>query len=91
MNKSELVKTLSEELGISMDEAGIFVHTFFESIREALIDRNRVEIRGFGSFKIKDYQGYVGRNPKTGERVEVPSKSLPEFRAGKELKEIVNS
>ena len=91
MNKSELVKTLAEELGIPVDEATIFVGTFFDSVRQALVQRDRVEIRGFGSFKIKDYKGYVGRNPKTGEQVQVPPKSLPEFRAGKELKEIVNS
>ena len=91
MNKSELVKTLADELAISADEAALFVNTFFDCVREALIARDRVEIRGFGSFKIKDYKGYMGRNPKTGERVQVPPKALPEFRAGKELKEIINT
>lgn len=91
MNKSELIKTLAEENGISADEATIVVNTFFDSIRQALLAEQRVEIRGLGSFKIKQYQGYSGRNPKTGEVVAVAPKKLPFFRAGKELKEYINS
>lgn len=91
MNKSELIKTLAEENAISMDEATVVVNTFFDSIRHALLAEQRVEIRGLGSFKIKSYQGYSGRNPKTGEIVAVSPKKLPFFRAGKELKEFINS
>ena len=91
MNKSELIKTLAEENAISADEATIVVNTFFDSIRQALLADQRVEIRGLGSFKIKEYQGYSGRNPKTGEVVSVAPKKLPFFRAGKELKEYINS
>ena len=91
MNKSELIKTLAEENGISTDESTIIVNTFFDSIRQALLAEQRVEIRGLGSFKIKEYQGYSGRNPKTGAVVEVSPKKLPFFRAGKELKEYINS
>jgi len=91
MNKSELIKTLAEENAISVDEATIVVNTFFDSIRQALLQDQRVEIRGLGSFKIKEYQGYSGRNPKTGEVVSVAPKKLPFFRAGKELKEYINS
>ena len=90
MNKSELVKILAEEHNLSTDEAVLFVNVFFDSVSEALLEGDRVEIRGFGSFKVKDYQGYKGRNPKTGETVEVAPKRLPVFRAGKELKEMVN-
>ncbi len=90
MNKSELVKDLSESAGLSVDEANVFVDTFFDCVRKALIEDNRVEIRGFGSFKIKTYKGYTGRNPKTGQSVDVPPKRLPAFRAGKELKEVLN-
>lgn len=90
MNKSELVKVLAEEYDLSNDEAVLIVSTFFDSVREALLDGDRVEIRGFGSFKTKDYKGYKGRNPKTGQAVEVSPKRLPVFRAGKELKEMVN-
>jgi len=91
MNKSELIKTLADENAISVDEATVVVNTFFDSIRQALLHDQRVEIRGLGSFKIKQYQGYSGRNPKTGEVVSVAPKKLPFFRAGKELKEFINS
>ncbi|QJT10576.1 HU family DNA-binding protein [Oceanidesulfovibrio marinus] len=90
MNKSELVKELAEENNISTEESTMFVEMFFDSVRNALLEDGRVEIRGFGSFKIKSYKGYTGRNPKTGQSVEVPPKKLPSFRAGKELKEVIN-
>ncbi len=90
MNKSELIKSLAEETNLPSDEAAIFVNTFIDSIKVALSEGNRVEIRGFGSFKLKDYSGYTGRNPKTGDMVQVNPKRLPFFRAGKELKEYLN-
>ncbi len=90
MNKSELIKTLAEKTDIHVDEAAMVVNTFFDSIKDSLVGEERVEIRGFGSFKIKDYGGYTGRNPKTGEVVQVKPKKLPFFRPGKELKEYVN-
>lgn len=91
MNKSELIKALSEQEDISMDDANLVVNTFFDSVKEALLNNQRVEIRGLGSFKIKEYEGYRGRNPKTGKVVTVKPKTLPFFRAGKDLKEFVNS
>ena len=66
------------------------VNLFFDSIKDALKTGDRVEIRGFGSFNIKEYEGYTGRNPKTGDRVEVKPKRLPVFRPGRELRKIVN-
>ncbi|WP_045220846.1 HU family DNA-binding protein [Desulfonatronum thioautotrophicum] len=90
MNKSELIRTLAEKNNIPMDYATIVVNTFFQSIKDAMIQGDRVEIRGFGSFKVKDYQGYKGRNPKTGQSVEVQPKRLPFFRPGKELKDHLN-
>jgi integration host factor subunit beta len=90
VNKSELVKVMAEDHNLSKDEAVMRVNVFFDSIREALVEDGRVEIRGFGSFKVKEYKGYKGRNPKTGESVKVSPKKLPVFRAGKELKELVN-
>lgn len=90
MNKSELIATLAEESNISMEEAALVVNTFIDSIKMALSNGDRVEIRGFGSFKMKDYGGYTGRNPKSGELVEVQPKRLPFFRTGKELKEFLN-
>ncbi len=91
MNKSELIKAFSEKNAISTDEATIIVNTFFDSIRNALLTDQRVELRGLGSFKVKEYKGYTGRNPKTGETVSVQPKKLPFFRAGKELKDFINS
>lgn len=90
MNKSELIKTLAEQSDVSMDEATLVVNTFFDCMKDALLQGDRVEIRGFGSFKVKEYGAYAGRNPRTGDRVEVSPKRLPFFRAGKELKEFLN-
>lgn len=90
MNKSELIRVLSERTQISLDEASLTVHALIDGMKDTLIKGGRVEIRGFGSFKIKKYEGYVGRNPKTGETVTVPDKCLPFFRPGKELKEYLN-
>ncbi|WP_456325388.1 HU family DNA-binding protein [Desulfonauticus submarinus] len=91
MNKSDLIKQLAEDKNLTPEEASDFVNIFFDSMREALLAGKRVEIRGFGSFKIKEYKGYVGRNPKTGEKVEVKPKKLPFFKVGKNLKDFVNS
>lgn len=91
MNKSELIAALAEENAISPDEAALVVNTFFDSIRKALLAEHRVEIRGLGSFKLKQYKGYTGRNPKSGESVRVEPKKLPFFRAGKNLKEFLNA
>ena len=62
-----------------------------DSMKESLLEGGRVEIRGFGSFKVKEYGSYAGRNPRTGEKVAVEPKRLPFFRAGKELKEYLNA
>ncbi|EGJ51019.1 HU family DNA-binding protein [Desulfocurvibacter africanus] len=91
MNKSELIKTLAEDKDIHVDEASKIVNAFVDSIKDSLLQGERVEIRGFGSFKIKEYKGYTGRNPKTGDIVDVEPKRLPFFRPGKELKEFLNS
>ncbi|MDL2272137.1 integration host factor subunit beta [Desulfovibrio sp. OttesenSCG-928-I05] len=90
MNKSELIKALSDECVLPVEEATLVVNTFFDSMKKALMEDSRVEIRGLGSFKIKLYEGYTGRNPKTGETVTVAPKRLPFFRAGKELKDYLN-
>ena len=90
MNKSELIKALAEETNIPFDDASLVVNTFIDAMKKSLIAGDRIEIRGFGSFKIKEYGGYAGRNPKTGESGSVVPKRLPFFRAGKELKEFIN-
>ena len=91
MNKSELVKALADQANISLDEATLVVNTFVDSMKDSLLEGGRVEIRGFGSFKVKEYGSYAARNPRTGEKVAVEPKRLPFFRAGKELKEYLNA
>ena len=91
MNNSELVKALADQANISLDEATLVVNTFVDSMKDSLLEGGRVEIRGFGSFKVKEYGSYAGRNPRTGEKVAVEPKRLPFFRAGKELKEYLNA
>ena len=91
MNKSELVKALADQANISLDEATLVVNTFVDSMKDSLLEGGRVEIRGFGSFKVKEYGSYAGRNLRTGEKVAVEPKRLPFFRAGKELKEYLNA
>jgi len=91
MNKSQLIEALAKQEGLTIKKAEMVVNTFFGSIEEALANGDRVEIRGFGSFKVKRYDGYQGRNPKTGEVIKVSRKKLPFFKVGKELKERVDS
>ena len=91
MNKSELVKALADQANISLDEATLVVNTFVDSMKDSLLEGGRGEIRGVGSFKVKEYGSYAGRNPRTGEKVAVEPKRLPFFRAGKELKEYLNA
>ena len=90
MNKSELVKTLSEKQDISVEEAAEAICSFFEIISASLVANDRVEIRRFGTFKMKEYKGYIGRNPKSGDTITVAPKRLPFFKASKELKEYLN-
>ncbi len=91
MNKGEIIKALAEDADLLQNEASVYVDTFFSSMRQALLNGDRVEIRGFGSFKVKQYKGYRGRNPKSGKSVDVAPKRLPIFRPGKELKDMVNT
>lgn len=90
MNKADLVNALKNENGFTRQEAEKIVDTFFNTMADALSSGERVEIRGFGSFFVKDYKAYTGRNPKTGNPVHVEEKKLPFFRCGKELKERVD-
>ncbi len=90
MNKLELISTLKQKTGLTKAEAADVVQTFFDSLTKALVQGERVEIRGLCSFFIKEYESYTGRNPKTGDKVTIPPKKLPFFKCGKELKERVD-
>jgi integration host factor subunit beta len=90
MNKMELIQALRDANGLSRTEADSIVNLFFDTISEALAQGDRVEIRGLCSIFVKEYGSYTGRNPKTGEQVQIAPKKLPFFKPGKELKERVD-
>ena len=90
MNKVELIQALKNSNGLSKLEAEEVVNLFFNQMADTLAKGDRVEIRGFCSFLIKEYKEYNGRNPKTGERVKIAPKKLPFFKPGKELRERVD-
>ena len=90
MNRSQIIRRLAEHEGLPLKNAASVVNVVFDSIGESLENGNRVEIRGFGSFKVKDYRSYQGRNPKTGEVIQVGEKKLPFFKVGREVKKRVN-
>jgi len=88
--KSELIQKLAERGNISKTLAETVVNLIFASMIQELKEEKHVEIRGFGSFRVKGYKGYMGSNPRTGAKVEVVSKKLPFFRVGKELRNRLN-
>lgn len=90
MNKSELIQALAKEADLPLRKSEEIVNMAFDTMSKALVDGDRIEIRGFGSFTVKEYEGYTGRNPKTGQKIAVEEKRLPFFKAGKELKDKVN-
>ncbi len=90
MTKSELIEVLAQEANLTKGRAELVVNTIFDAMVEALQRSEGIEIRGFGSFTVRQYKSYEGRNPRTGEPVHVPPKRLPFFKVGKELRERVN-
>jgi len=90
MNKSQLIEKISEKANITKKKAETVVNIVFDSMTKALAGNDRIEIRGFGSFVNKEYGSYQGRNPRTGETINVSPKRLPFFKVGKELKDAVN-
>jgi len=91
MTKSDLIDVLCATQKIPKGRAELLVHVIFDSMESALKRGERIEIRGFGSFELRSYRPYEGRNPRTGVRVNVQPKRLPFFKVGKELKERVNA
>lgn len=91
MTKAELIEDVSRAVEMSRKDSEIIVETIFESIVKSLRAGDKIEIRGFGSFRTRQRQSRVGRNPKTGTRVDVPAKKIPYFKPSKELKDLVNS
>ena len=91
MNKSQLIHQLAERSNTPVQDSDRIVRIFFDRIKEALQKRDKVELRGFGSFTTKKYGNYTGRNPRTGESVRVGRKKIPVFKPGKELRERINA
>lgn len=91
MTKADMIEKISEKVnGLTRRETEIVVNSVFDSIKDALARGDKVEIRGFGSFRLRDRRMREARNPKTGAPVSVPAKKVPFFKAGKELKEFVD-
>ncbi|MFO7181718.1 MAG: HU family DNA-binding protein [Pseudomonadota bacterium] len=91
MTKSELIEAIAARGELTKARAEMVVNCVFESMTEALKRGEGIEIRGYGSFTVRPYKPYAGRNPRTGQPVPVPAKRLPFFKVGKELKELVNN
>lgn len=90
MTKADLVEELVKVSNLSKKHAETIVNTVFSSITEALQRDDKIELRGFGSFRVRRRRSRQGRNPKSGDRVEVPEKRIPYFKPGKELKDLIN-
>lgn len=90
MTKAELVDEVARAVQLTKKQAESIVNVVFDSIVESLRGGEKIELRGFGSFRLRSRKSRTGRNPKTGEKVDVPSKKIPYFKPGKELKELIN-
>jgi integration host factor subunit beta len=91
MTKSDLVEQVAELKNLSKGRAAAVVDRVFEAIEQALRRNERIEVRGLGSFEIRHYGAYKGRNPRTGDSVAVKPKRLPFFKVGKEIKDLINA
>ena len=90
MTKADLVEEVAKVTELTRKDSEVIVDTLFESVIKALREGDKLEVRGFGSFRVRQRNARVGRNPKTGEKVEVPAKRVPYFKPSKELKDLIN-
>ena len=90
MTKADLVEEVSKVTELTRKDSEVIVDTLFDSVIKALKTGDKLEVRGFGSFRVRQRNARVGRNPKTGEKVEVPAKRVPYFKPSKELKDVIN-
>jgi integration host factor subunit beta len=90
MTKAELVEEVGEKAALTRKHSEVIVDAVFSAILEALQHGDKIELRGFGSFRVRERGSRTGRNPKTGEGVVVPAKKVPHFKPGKELRELIN-
>jgi integration host factor subunit beta len=90
MTKAELVEKVAVQINLTKKQTEVIVNTIFQSMTDSLAQGDKVELRGFGSFRIRERSARVGRNPKSGEKVNVPAKKVPFFKAGNDLKRMVD-
>lgn len=90
MNKSELISKIAEKSNLTKKDAEVALKAFIESVEEALENKEKVQLVGFGTFETKERAARVGQNPRTGEKLEIKASTVPVFKAGKEFKEKVN-
>ena len=90
MTKADLIEEVSRVVELTRKESEVIVEAIFDSVVRSLRSGDKIEIRGFGSFRTRERQARIGRNPKTGDRVDVPAKRIPYFKPSKELKDLVN-
>ena len=90
MTRADLMEEVSRVIEMSRKDSEVILEAILDGIARSLIAGDKVEIRGFGSFRIRERQGRIGRNPKTGVRVDVPAKRVPYFKPSKELKDLIN-
>ncbi len=91
MTKADLLEELAKVSNLTQKESETIVNTIFDTVTEALAKGDKVELRGFGSFRIRQRRARRGRNPKTGTSLNVPPKRVPFFKVGKELRQLVNA
>lgn len=90
MTKADLIEEVSRVIEMTRKDSEVIVESIFDAVVKSLRNADKIEIRGFGSFRTRQRQARIGRNPKTGARVEVPAKRIPYFKPSKELKDLVN-
>ncbi|MBI2891159.1 MAG: integration host factor subunit beta [Nitrospirae bacterium] len=91
MTKYDLVRLLMKDCALSYRNSERVVNYLFDTVTESLAENSRVELRGLGTFSVRRYDAYTGRNPRTGEKIDVNPKRLPYFKMGRELKRMINS
>ena len=91
MTKADLIEEVSRVVEMTRKDSEVIVEAIFESVVRSLRNGDKIEIRGFGSFRTRERRARIGRNPKTGARVDVPPKRIPYFKPSKELKDLINS
>ncbi len=90
MTKADLIEEVARVVEVTRKDAEVIVDTVFKSVVDSLKEGDKVEIRGFGSFRTRQRRGRIGRNPKSGDKVDVPPKTIPFFKPSKELRDVVN-